>query len=61
MEDGVDEKVIRNVGGVIFLGEYRRCVNRRGTALNKVTVRPGSVETVGETQAVAASPLTPPP
>ena len=57
MKDGVDEQVIRNVGGIIFLGEYCRDVNRRVTGLDKVTVRPGSVETVSETQAAASSPL----
>ena len=46
---GVDEDVIRDVGGAIYLGEYYCYVNHRRVAFNsELAVCPGGEETVGD-------------
>ena len=53
---GVDEGVIRGVGGVIYLGECHPCGHGR-TSLKEFVLCPGGEESVSGTPATASPPL----
>jgi len=53
---GVDEGVIRGVGGVIYLGERHPC-RHESVSFKKFVVWLGGEESVGGTPATASAPL----